>query len=105
MLQSLFGTDKKIEELSSGLSSSIRNSVLLRFQTNKIDGIICSDALARGIDIPDVDVVISYDAPLHVKTYIHRVGRTARAGRLGIAVTLLAPNEINAFKVSPAHAT
>lgn len=100
VLQSLFGSDMKIEELSSGLSSSLRNSVLLKFQTNKIDGIICSDALARGIDIPDVDVVISYDAPRHVKTYIHRIGRTARAGRPGVAVTLLAPNEVNGFKVN-----
>lgn len=99
VLQNLFGSEMQIEELSSGLSISLRNSVLLKFQTNKIDGIICSDALARGIDIPEVDVVISYDAPRHVKTYIHRIGRTARAGRPGIAVTLLAPNEINSFKV------
>lgn len=64
----------KIEELSSGLLPSARNSVLLKFQTGQVDGIICSDALARGIDIPNVDVVISYDAPRHVKTYIHRIG-------------------------------
>lgn len=89
----------KIEELSSSLTPSTRNSVLLKFQTGKVDGIVCSDALARGIDIPNVDVVISYDAPRHVKTYIHRIGRTARAGRLGTAVTLLAPNELNAFQV------
>lgn len=89
----------KIEELSSGLSSSVRNSVLLKFQTGKIDGIVCSDALARGIDVPNVDVVISYDAPRHVKTYIHRVGRTARAGRQGTAVTILLENELNAFQV------
>lgn len=88
----------KIEELSSGLTPSTRNTVLLKFQTGKVDGIVCSDALARGIDISDVDVVISYDAPRHVKTYIHRIGRTARAGKLGTAVTLLTANEINAFQ-------
>lgn len=90
----------KIEEMSSGLTPAIRNSVLLKFQTGKVDGIVCSDALARGIDIPNVDVVISYEAPRHVKTYIHRIGRTARAGRLGIAVTILTANELNAFQVS-----
>lgn len=90
----------KIEELSSNLTPSTRNSVLLKFQTGKVDGIVCSDALARGIDIPNVDVVISYDAPRHVKTYIHRIGRTARAGRPGTAVTLLVPTELNAFQVS-----
>lgn len=99
MLQSLLGNEMKIEELSSSLTPSLRNSVLLKFQTGKVDGIVCSDALARGIDIPNVDVVISYDAPRHVKTYIHRIGRTARAGRPGTAITLLAANELNTFQV------
>lgn len=99
MLQSLLDGKMKIEELSSNLTPSTRNSVLLKFQTGKVDGIVCSDALARGIDIPNVDVVISYDAPRHVKTYIHRIGRTARAGRPGTAVTLLVPTELNAFQV------
>lgn len=99
VLQNLLGTDMKIEELSSGLSPAIRNSVLLKFQNSQIDGIICSDALARGIDISNVDIVISYDAPRHVKTYIHRIGRTARAGRTGTAVTILTSNELNAFQV------
>lgn len=99
VLQSLLGDDMKIEELSSSLTPSTRNTVLLKFQTGKVDGIVCSDALARGIDIPNVDVVISYDAPRHVKTYIHRIGRTARAGRPGTAVTLLVANEVNEFQV------
>lgn len=99
VLQSLLDGKMKIEELSSNLTPSTRNSVLLKFQTGKVDGIVCSDALARGIDIPNVDVVISYDAPRHVKTYIHRIGRTARAGRLGTAVTLLVPTELNGFQV------
>lgn len=100
VLQNLLGDDMKIEELSSSLTPSTRNSVLLKFQTGKVDGIICSDALARGIDIANVDVVISYDAPRHVKTYIHRIGRTARAGRPGTAVTLLVATELNAFQVT-----
>lgn len=103
VLQSLLDNKMKIEELSSNLTPSTRNSVLLKFQTGKVDGIVCSDALARGIDIPNVDVVISYDAPRHVKTYIHRVGRTARAGRPGTAVTLLVPTELNGFQVSHHH--
>lgn len=99
VLQNLLGTEMKIEELSSGLTPAVRNSVLLKFQNSQIDGIICSDALARGIDISNVDIVISYDAPRHVKTYIHRIGRTARAGRTGTAVTILTSNELNAFQV------
>lgn len=61
--------------------------------------LVCSDALARGIDIPDVDIVISYDPPRHIKTYIHRIGRTARAGRHGTAITLLTQKELNTFNV------
>lgn len=64
------------------------------------DSVVCSDALARGIDIPDVDIVISYDPPRHIKTYIHRIGRTARAGKPGTAITLLTPKEQQVFDVS-----
>lgn len=61
--------------------------------------LIGTDALARGIDVPDCKYVVSYDPPRNIKTYIHRVGRTGRAGRVGQAVTLLLPNQIGLFKV------
>lgn len=99
VLQSLLGADLKIEELSSGLSPNVRSAVLMKFQMGKINGLICSDALARGIDILGVDIVISYEAPRHIKTYIHRIGRTARAGKQGMAVTLLAKHELYGFQV------
>ena len=50
--------------------------------------------MARGIDIEDVSAVISYDSPPYIKTYIHRVGRTARAGKPGISYTLLNTKEV-----------
>lgn len=62
--------------------------------------LICSDALARGIDISNVDVVISYEVPRHIKTYIHRVGRTARAGKKGTAITILTHDDKERFNVS-----
>lgn len=62
--------------------------------------LISSDALARGIDLPDIEVVISYDPPRHPKTYIHRVGRTARAGKFGTAISLLTETELLRFNVS-----
>ena len=55
---------------------------------------ICSDGMARGMDIPGVECVINYDAPSHFKSYLHRVGRTARAGAEGIAYTLLTYDEV-----------
>jgi ATP-dependent RNA helicase DDX51/DBP6 len=68
----------KIEELSSGLPPNVRNSVLEKFKVAKVNGLICSDSLARGIDIKGVDIVISYNVPRHIKTYIHRIGRTGK---------------------------
>lgn len=60
---------------------------------------ISTDALARGMDINNVDVVLSYDAPHHIKNYIHRVGRTGRAGKSGEAVTFVDKPMITQFHV------
>eukprot|EP00099_Drosophila_melanogaster_P013918 NP_476833.1 dead box protein 73D [Drosophila melanogaster] len=88
----------KVSELSGNLSAKVRNERLRDFAAGKINGLICSDALARGIDVADVDVVLSYETPRHITTYIHRVGRTARAGRKGTAVTVLTEQDMTLFK-------
>lgn len=98
VLQTLFGTELVIEELSSLLSMKVRQKVLQKFSRGEVNGLICSDALARGIDVPNIEVVISYDLPKHLKIYIHRIGRTARAGHLGTAVTIIAPDQIKTFE-------
>ncbi|KAH8296620.1 hypothetical protein KR054_008792, partial [Drosophila jambulina] len=99
VMQTLFkDTDTKVAELSGNLSASVRNQTLKEFSGGKLNGLICSDALARGIDVADIDVVLSYEAPRHIKTHIHRVGRTARAGRKGTAVTLLTEQDQPGFK-------
>lgn len=69
--------------------------------------LISSDALARGLDIQDVQLVVSYDLPKHIKGYIHRAGRTGRAGRPGTAVSILTANQVGIFKqmLSGAHKT
>lgn len=97
ILQTLLGKDLIIEELSSLLPLKIRQKVLHKFSNGEVNGIICSDALARGIDVAKIDCVISYDVPKHLKIYIHRIGRTARAGHEGTSVTLIAPDQINFF--------
>lgn len=56
--------------------------------------LVCSDAMARGMDVENVQYVILYDVPQVMKRYIHRVGRTARAGRSGTAITLLEKKEV-----------
>ena len=60
--------------------------------------LICSDVVARGLDVPHVKHVISYDAPVDLRKYVHRVGRTARAGREGSAWTLVEEQEVRFFK-------
>lgn len=56
--------------------------------------LISSDSMARGMDVEGVEGVVNYEAPHQFKTYLHRVGRTARAGERGVAYTLLAPEEV-----------
>ncbi|ETN66624.1 ATP-dependent RNA helicase DDX51 [Anopheles darlingi] len=97
VLQRLFGTEMVIEEWSSSLTPATRRSVLHRFSLGKVNGIICTDALARGFDIDDIEIVVSYDMPRHISTYIHRIGRTARAGNRGTSITLLIDEEKKKF--------
>ena len=87
-------------EYSSRLSRSKRSLVLQQFREAKssINVLICSDAMARGLDIELVDNVINYDLPMRPETYIHRVGRAARAGRSGNSYTFLKPSQMQAYK-------
>uniref|UniRef100_A0A8C3F1F4 ATP-dependent RNA helicase n=1 Tax=Chrysemys picta bellii TaxID=8478 RepID=A0A8C3F1F4_CHRPI len=78
-----------VAEFSSWLTPSERQRTLKEFEQGKIQLLISTDATARGIDIKGVKCVINYDAPQFIRTYIHRVGRTARAGKVGLAFTML----------------
>lgn len=85
-------------EYSSDLPQVERKLIIKRFKKGEITLLICSDLISRGMDIDLIDTVISYDAPLYIKKYIHRVGRTARAGRQGTAYTLVEEQEARHFK-------
>lgn len=89
---------RHIAAYSAELSSETRAGLLERFANGALDLLVCSDAAARGLDLPGVAAVINYDAPRHLRTYVHRVGRTARAGRSGRAYTILAIHEAHHFK-------
>ncbi|KAJ1972780.1 ATP-dependent RNA helicase dbp6 [Dimargaris xerosporica] len=78
-----------IGEYSSDLSQKQRTKLLTQFRNGDLQLLVCSDVIARGIDVDTVDAVINYDAPSHPRNYVHRVGRTARAGRPGDAYTLV----------------
>lgn len=87
-----------VVEFSSTLSQKERNAALKRFRQAQIKCLVCSDVVARGIDIPEVQAVINYSTPLHLQTYIHRVGRTARAGRAGHTFTFVPRFEMKRFE-------
>ncbi|KAI0242046.1 ATP-dependent RNA helicase dbp6 [Massospora cicadina] len=88
----------KAANFSSDLERSERQAILKQFKAGKVQILICSDLVARGLDVEGVEMVINYDTPHHIKQYIHRVGRTARAGQSGRAITLLTPSEVTPFR-------
>ncbi|GAD94688.1 ATP-dependent rRNA helicase RRP3 [Paecilomyces variotii No. 5] len=80
--------------LHGQLSQSARLGALGKFRSRSRDILVATDVAARGLDIPSVDVVLNYDLPPDSKTYIHRVGRTARAGKSGHAISLVTQYDI-----------
>ncbi|CAG9762317.1 unnamed protein product [Ceutorhynchus assimilis] len=98
LLKSLFKNELSIQEISSHLQQKSRTELIRKFSEGNIDLLISTDALARGIDLPNVQCVISYSAPKFLKSYIHRAGRTARAGEQGLAVTFLHSSQVPKFK-------
>ncbi|KAG0209322.1 ATP-dependent RNA helicase dbp6 [Mortierella sp. NVP41] len=87
-----------VAEYSSDLPKSKRQSILRAFNAGEIHLLICSDLISRGMDLSPVSVVINYDSPVYMKKYIHRVGRTARAGKTGTAYSLVEMQEARHFK-------
>ena len=75
--------------LHGAMTQPKRLGALNKFKAGSRNILLATDVAARGLDIPAVDVVINYDIPQHSKDYIHRVGRTARAGRSGKLITLV----------------
>jgi ATP-dependent RNA helicase DeaD len=81
------------EPIHGNLSQTKRESVLNAFKNGEIEFMIATEVAARGLDIEDVPYIINYDIPRDPNMYFHRVGRTARAGRKGKAVTFVTPME------------
>lgn len=81
----------------SDLEQKERDEVMLDFRNGKVDVLVATDIIARGIDVDDIPLVINYDVPRDVEDYVHRIGRTARAENLGESVTLVTPDDARAF--------
>jgi superfamily II DNA/RNA helicase len=81
------------------LGQGAREQALRAFRSGKVDVLVATDVAARGIDVTDVTHVINYQCPEDSKTYVHRIGRTGRAGKEGVAVTLVDWDEIPRWKL------
>lgn len=86
--------DHRVTALHSGLPQKERVSNLARFRARAARILVATDVASRGLDIPDVEAVINYDVPRNPDDYVHRVGRTARAGRKGVSVTMMGQRDV-----------
>jgi len=81
------------EMLNGDLSQEARERVMYRFRNDQVKVLVATDVAARGLDIDDISHVFNYDLPDDPEVFVHRIGRTGRAGKEGIAITLLTPRE------------
>ena len=84
--------------MHSDLEQHERDQVMLDFRNGKIDVLVATDVVSRGIDVTDVPLVINYDVPHDPEDYVHRIGRTARAENSGEAMTLVSPDDMHYWK-------
>ncbi len=80
--------------MHSDLEQAERDDVMFKFKSGKYDVLVATDIVARGIDIDDIEMVINYDLPHDTEDYVHRIGRTARANRDGVAISFVAEEDI-----------
>ena len=83
--------------MHSDLSQAERDEVMYRFKTGQVDVLVATDIVSRGIDIDDILMVINYDVPHDAEDYVHRIGRTARAQRDGVAITFVSETDMRYF--------
>ena len=85
------------EGISSDLEQKEREEVLMRFRSRRTRVLVATDVLSRGIDIKDINLIINFDVPGSAEDYVHRVGRTARADKTGIAISLINEHDMDKF--------
>ncbi len=97
-VESLYGILRKrrfsVDRIHGDLSQAARKKAVDKLRQGKVRYLICTDVVARGIDISDISHVFNYDIPQEPLTYVHRIGRTARAGKQGTAITFINPSQI-----------
>ncbi len=97
VFRSLDRHDYSVGALHGDMDQTSRTATLNGFKDNKISLLVASDVAARGLDIPDVSHVFNFDVPVNAEDYVHRIGRTGRAGRTGVAYMIVVPTEQKGF--------
>jgi len=92
--ESLLSRGYAADRLHGDVTQQMRERVLNRFREGKVEVLVATDVAARGIDIEEIDIVFNYDVPQDPEDYVHRIGRTGRAGALGEAISFVAPDEM-----------
>lgn len=82
------------DRLHGGIAQSQRTRVMNKFKKSEFEFLVATDVAARGIDVDDLELVVNYDLPYDAEDYVHRIGRTGRAGRKGMAITFVSGREI-----------
>lgn len=98
IVQGLRNKDYRVAGISSDLEQSKREEIMRDLRSNKIRVLVATDIISRGVDIPEIDLVINYDVPGNAEEYVHRVGRTGRAGKDGVGLTLVNENDMQKFE-------
>jgi ATP-dependent RNA helicase DeaD len=93
LAEALSGRGRDAAALHGGLSQEQRDRIMTRFRDGALDVLVATDVAARGLDIEHITHVVNFDVPSNPDTYVHRIGRTGRAGREGVAITLVEPRE------------
>ena len=88
----------KVDSLHGDMRQSSRDNVMKKFRNGTIDVLIATDVAARGLDVSDIDLVFNYDLPQQAEYYVHRIGRTARAGKKGASFTFVTSRDFPKFR-------
>lgn len=97
LVRALKGAKLEVSGVSSDLEQSDREEILRQFKAGNLRVLVATDVLSRGIDIKNIHLIINYSVPNDAEDYVHRVGRTARADKTGVAVTMVTPDEMRDF--------